>query len=103
MRVPHDPLKDYLAHCYLYYTLDDPVITDGEFDKLCLWIQKHWGGITSPHKDYVFALEKGVIDGMKGSQVGYDIPLLVMKYAHTLLEAKQDERRIFADHNNGYY
>lgn len=31
----NDDLKEYLIHCYLYYKLNSPVISDSEFDRLC--------------------------------------------------------------------
>lgn len=49
---------DYLArkvivHSFLYYVLDAPVISDGEYDRLCLIVAKRWGEL---HADRQWAL-----------------------------------------------
>lgn len=31
----NEDLKNYLIHCYLYYVLNAPIISDTAFDKLC--------------------------------------------------------------------
>lgn len=92
-----DPLKDYLAHCYLYYSLNESVIADTEFDKLCVWIQKHWEDIMSPYRDLVFNLEKGELEGIKGSDLGDSCPDEIKEYANGLLAEYAAERELFKD------
>lgn len=42
----HAKIREYLIHCYLYYKLDNCIISDPEFDALCKEILS--GGIEDP-------------------------------------------------------
>jgi NAD-dependent DNA ligase len=59
-------VSQYLIHSYLYYVLDDSVITDIEFDKICRLLLIHYDELTHENKKLVAkdALESGS---------GYDI------------------------------
>lgn len=46
-------LEQYLIHCYLYYHLDSPIISDEKFDKLCKDLLAAWDTIDHPYKDLV--------------------------------------------------
>lgn len=69
-----DILREYLIHCHLYYTLSESIITDHEFDALCIEIRDTWDSLESPYKNLVSALEKGNITGIKGTELGDDCP-----------------------------
>ena len=43
-------LGKYLVHSYLYYILDDPVITDDEYDTLCKELLDKFDTLQHPHK-----------------------------------------------------
>lgn len=43
-------ISRFLVHSYLYYRLDDSIITDSEFDQLCRSILHNWDTIEHPHK-----------------------------------------------------
>lgn len=43
--VPH-----YLIHCYLYYVMDSPVISDEAFDEIARSLSDGWDSIDHPHK-----------------------------------------------------
>lgn len=74
----------YLVHCYMYYVLDCPVITDEAFDRLCKHLLDHWEEIEHPHKHLVSKedLEAGT---------GYSIP--VHKYPQ-IVKCIGDQLRI---------
>ena len=91
-----DLLKDYLAHCYLYYTLNESVISDHSFDNLCKEIRSYWANIQSPYVDYVFALENGHIELLKGSELGETCPYEIQTYALQLLEQHNEELELFS-------
>lgn len=60
-------LRDYLCHCYLYYGLDEPVISDHEFDDLCRRINDGWDELpTDEWKAFMIAHSerKGLIKGL---------------------------------------
>lgn len=38
---------------YAYYELDNPLMTDAQFDKLGVWLLKHYDDIEHPHKDLI--------------------------------------------------
>ena len=43
----------YLYHSYRYYKLDDPVISDAEYDVLCALLLEHWDEIKHPSKNLI--------------------------------------------------
>lgn len=43
----------YLCHSYLYYGLDESVISDGEYDSICVRLLKEYDNITHIHKEFV--------------------------------------------------
>lgn len=100
----YDILKEYIIHCYLYYTVSESIISDHQFDQLCLEIQRTWDKLESPYQDFVYELEKGVIKGMKGSEllraVGEELvgicPPELITQAMNRLKDYQAERELFA-------
>jgi len=56
MMVPaniNQALSWYLMSCYLYYSKNEPVLVDTEYDSLCNYILENWGELKKsnhPHK-----------------------------------------------------
>lgn len=48
MLIPH-----YLMHSYLYYVMDDPVVSDAMFDTICKSLLAELDGLTHVHKHLV--------------------------------------------------
>lgn len=46
-------INEYLIHCYLYYVLNESIISDTEFDKLCKGLLARWGVIKGKHKHLI--------------------------------------------------
>lgn len=47
------PIARYLMSAYAYYELDDPLMTDKQFDGLSVWLLKNYDHIEHMHKDLV--------------------------------------------------
>ena len=43
----------YIMASYAYYELDDPILSDASFDRLCRKILDKWDEIVHHHKEYV--------------------------------------------------
>ncbi len=43
----------YLMTSYLYYKEDQSIITDSDYDWLCLKLSEEWDNITHVHKKYI--------------------------------------------------
>jgi len=43
----------YLLAAYVYYELDDPILTDGFFDQLCRQLEFCWDMVEHRHKSLV--------------------------------------------------
>ena len=43
----------YIMASYAYYVLDDPILTDSTFDRLCNKMLDKWDEIVHHHKEYV--------------------------------------------------
>lgn len=52
-----DLIEDYLVHSYLYYVLNDPVVSDVYFDQVCVELTSKWTTLESPFKDEVDAAD----------------------------------------------
>lgn len=46
-------IDKYLIHSYLYYVLNESVISDAEYDKLCRELLARWGVIKGKHKHLI--------------------------------------------------
>lgn len=51
--VAGNPVEQYLVHSYIYYELNDQIITDWEYDLLCRWMARHFDELDHPHADLV--------------------------------------------------
>jgi NAD-dependent DNA ligase len=92
MKAHFDILEEYLIHSYIYYNLDDNIISDGEFDLMCKGIQAGWDRIDSPYKKIVAAEES--TNGFKGKDE--DFPVEIRLKAKRRLEDKNAERELYA-------
>mgnify|MGYP003681233467 FL=1 len=43
----------YLMHSYLYYEMDEPIISDIEYDELCKQLKDKWDSVEHFHKHLV--------------------------------------------------
>lgn len=50
-RSPNLLVPHYLIHCYRYYVLDDPLISDAAFDRVVQMLQAQWDHVQHRHKD----------------------------------------------------
>ena len=46
-------IKNYLVHCYLYYELDESIVSDEDFDRLCVRLLANWPNTQSVYKKYI--------------------------------------------------
>jgi hypothetical protein len=82
--VPH-----YLMAAYVYYYLDDQLITDAEFDKMAVVLLEHWDTVTHRHKHLI------TIDSLKAGSLllsEEDYPEITKDTARHLLALKQEEK-----------
>lgn len=47
--VKGNPVEQYLVHSYIYYELDDQLITDWSYDMLCRWMYVNFDALEHPH------------------------------------------------------
>ena len=40
----------YLMSSYAYYKEDDPILSDGEYDTVCVLLDEHWDKVDHSHK-----------------------------------------------------
>lgn len=75
--MPKHPIAKYLLASYCYYELDNPIMTDEEFDKLCKYILTNYDTLTHMHKHLVS------IDNLKASSaLGIEYPLVIQILAN---------------------
>ena len=43
----------YLMHSYIYYEMNDPIISDYEYDEICNQLKDKWDSITHYHKKLI--------------------------------------------------
>lgn len=72
----------YLVHSYIYYQLDDNIITDAQYDEICKKILKHWDDIKHPHKVYIN--KESLVAGSGFDIKFFNLPNIVVTVAHTL-------------------
>jgi|TARA_R110002074_G_scaffold102277_1_gene221023 hypothetical protein len=59
----------YLMHSYIYYEINDSIITDYEYDELCRELKDRWDSITHYHKHLV---DVDALGAGTGYQVKYN-------------------------------
>jgi hypothetical protein len=83
-KVANIVIREYVAHSYLYYEKDSPIIDDGQFDKLCKWIEENYDWI-KPF-DINNYLEESEIHAGSGFVAASKITGPTQRYAEYLLE-----------------
>ena len=66
-----------IMSAYLYYRCDSPVISDGEYDKLSLYVAKHWDKL-----DEQLQWQLGDAEGIRATGMGILITQMGMGAAH---------------------
>jgi len=89
-------IKNYLIHCYLYYQLNESVISDEDFDKLCVRLLANWPTTQSVYKKYI---SKNDLEAGTGFTLFYDhqtnkrnYPSEIIKDAETKLAEHRAQR-----------
>jgi hypothetical protein len=62
-------IKNYLVHCYLYYELNESIISDEDFDRLCVRLLANWPNQQSSYKKYI---SKNDLEAGTGFTLFYD-------------------------------
>ena len=62
---------------YLYYRCDSPAISDGEYDKLSLYVAKHWDALTEQ-----LQWQLGDADAIRATGMGILITQMGQDAAH---------------------
>lgn len=82
MRQEHQeqPVQWYLTACYCYEILDEPIMSDVEFDELGAYIAEYWDLIEHPHK---YLIDPARCAHTSGITKWYDEwPLMVLGAIH---------------------
>lgn len=68
---PNMTVPWYLMASYAYYEEDDPILSDGSFDRLAKKIINEWENITHMHKDFLNMdmLEAGTYTGVYPTRI----------------------------------
>lgn len=61
----------YLEHSYRYYNLDEPIISDYEFDTLCKRLLDRWDELKHPFKHLT---DESALEAGTGFQLYHKIP-----------------------------
>ena len=59
----------YLMHSYLYYVMNEPIISDIEYDELCKELKDKWDSIEHYHKHLI---DKQSLGAGTGYQLQYN-------------------------------
>lgn len=78
-RNPNLAVPVYLAHSYLYYVHDSPVIADADYDEVCQILLNNFDSISHPHATYLDkeALRAGTAFHIKADEY----PMITRCYA----------------------
>jgi NAD-dependent DNA ligase len=91
IKSPNQCFSWWMVHAFLYYRLDQAIISDKEFDTLTSWLKMSWQVITHPHKHLV-SLE----DLEAGTGYAIEFPKIVEGSANhvlrTILENKGETK-----------
>ena len=59
----------YLMHSYLYYVMNEPIISDIEYDELCKELKDKWDSVEHYHKHLI---DKQSLGAGTGYQLEYN-------------------------------
>jgi len=79
-------IKNYLIHCYLYYELNESIISDEDFDKLCVRLLANWPTQQSVYKKYI---SKNDLEAGTGFTLFYDHETNKRDYPSEIIETAQ--------------
>lgn len=82
-KIDHGAVARFLVHSYLYYVLNDSIISDPEFDKLSRYLLQNWSKVEHPHKKYISKLDLQAGTGFK-AVCRKDLPTVVRVVATQL-------------------
>lgn len=82
--VDHGAVARFLVHSYLYYVLNDSIISDPEFDKLSAYLLQNWGKVKHPHKRFLTKMDLRAGTGFK-AVARKDLPTVVRVVATQLV------------------
>lgn len=81
--IARNAIREYAAHSYLYYKLDNPVISDGEYDELCKWLEREFEWVKKHDiNDY---LHLDLLSCGSGYDIVGQISGLTLRYAMSLI------------------
>jgi hypothetical protein len=63
----------YLMASYLYYHHDMQLMSDSEYDRVCVRLNKEWDSITHPHKKYIDREALGATTGYHMRELDYPL------------------------------
>jgi NAD-dependent DNA ligase len=81
--VDHGAVARFLVHSYLYYVLNDSIISDPEFDKLSRYLLQNWSKIEHPHKRFITEVDLQAGTGFR-AVTGKRLPTVVRVVATRL-------------------
>lgn len=92
-RVAFIAIRAYAAYSYLYYQLDESLITDDEYDGLCKWLLANYSWV-KPHD-----INNYLDEGRLQAGTGYDLTIVgqTKDYAESLLKQDREKQN---DQNN---
>mgnify|MGYP003335814551 FL=1 len=76
-----------IMSAYLYYRCDSPAISDGEYDKLSLYVAKHWDEL-----DEQLQWQLGDAEAIRATGMGILITQMGQDAAHHWLEKKTGKK-----------
>jgi hypothetical protein len=80
-------IKEYLIYCYLYYGMDESIISDGKFDKLCKQLLANWDNYQSAYKKYI---SKNDLEAGTGYTLFYDHKTGQRNYPQEIITEAED-------------
>ena len=90
IRNPNLMVPWFLMAAYAYEHLDDPIISDGAWDDLCLRLKREWKSIHHRHKWIID--RKQLVTGTASYLTKDDYPGMAIGAVQSLLKEIQDER-----------
>ncbi len=87
-------IKEYLIHSYLYYVMNESVISDAEYDTLCRQLEANFATYQSIWKKYISLndLKAGTGYNLFVDESGYKYPKEIIEAAETRLAEHRAQR-----------
>jgi len=97
-----EDLNDYLTHCYLYYELNNPIIYDYDFDRLCKDLLEKWDNINHSYKKLISKPDLKAGTGYNIKEYPKEIIEEAERRKKIFLKELQHEVEIAKDYNKDY-